>query len=76
VRSIRISAAITLILILVQVLGCATGSAFWPAGAAVILVDQNARRVLAEVPVDQRAIVKRRSLFITNQTPAVVIDSA
>ena len=74
VRSIRISAAIAPILIVGEVSGCGSGSAIWPAGTEVILVDPNARQVYAEVPVDQRAIVKRRSLLVTNQTPAVVVD--
>lgn len=77
-RSIRLCGWVSFILVLSCASGCAyyyyDGGVYWPAGTAALLQDRDAPRVLARVPTEQRAIVKRRSLAIPNNTRVTVVD--
>jgi hypothetical protein len=74
-RATRLCGSAPFILVLSCLSGCAyEGGGYWPAGTAAFLQDRDAPRVLAEVPPEQRAVVKRRSLTIPNHTPVTVID--
>ncbi len=73
--SIRRSGLVFVILIVSFVSGCGyDADVYWPAGTEATLQDRYAPRVLAAVPTDQRAIVKRRSLAIPNNTPVTIVD--
>jgi hypothetical protein len=74
-RSIRLSLLFAVILVVSHASGCAYDTGvYWPPGTAATLADRSAPRVLTEVPPEQRAIVKRRSLAISNGTPVTVVD--
>jgi hypothetical protein len=74
-RAIRLSGPIAVILIVGYASGCGyVASATWPTGTAAVVQGPNAKRVLARVPAEERSIVKRRSLAITNNTPVSIVD--
>jgi hypothetical protein len=74
-RSIRRLGLVAVLFAMSCTSGCAyDAGVFWPPGTAATLADRSAPRVLAEVPPEQRAIVKRRSLAIPNGTPVTVVD--
>lgn len=74
-RSIRLSGPIALIFVVSHASGCGNAvDVNWPTGTEAIVQDRGAQRVLAEVPIDQRESVKRRTLSITNKTPVIVVD--
>jgi hypothetical protein len=71
-RSIRLSIAIVVVLILIP--GCGPDEMVWPAGTEAILADSHASKVIARVPGDQRPKAKRRSLWLPNQSPVIIVD--
>ena len=74
-RSIRLCGWVSSILVLSWASGCAyEDGGYWPAGTAALLQDRDAPRVLGRVPTEQRAIVKRRSMAIPNNTRVTVVD--
>jgi hypothetical protein len=74
-RSIRLSGPIAVILAVSHASGCGSDpKAYLPPGTATVVQNRDAKRVLARVPADYRAIVKRRSLAITNDTPVTIVN--
>ena len=75
-RSIRLSGPIAVILVVSHASGCGSDATNvnWSAGTAAVLRDPYAPRVMARVPTEQRAVVKHRSLAITNNTPVTILD--
>jgi hypothetical protein len=75
-RLIRLSGPLVLIFVVNNASGCGNPGAdvYWPTGAAVVLQDRDAPQVLGDVPIEHRAIVKRRSLAIANSTSAIIVD--
>lgn len=74
-RSTRFSPLLAVILVVSHTSGCSyDAGVYWPAGTAATLADRSAPRVLAGVPPEQRALVKRRSLALPNGTPVTVVD--
>jgi hypothetical protein len=72
--AIRHTGIVAVIIIASHASGCGSAAeVYWPAGTAAFVRDCDAPRVLAEVPVEQRAIVKRRSLAFANNTPVTVL---
>jgi hypothetical protein len=74
-RSIRLSGPIAVILVVSHASGCGPApNVYLPPGTAVVVQSPDAKRVVARVPVEDRAIVKRRSLAITNNTAVTIVD--
>ena len=58
-----------------HVSGCGSAvDVYWPPGTSAVLCDRDAPRVLAKVPIEQRAMIKRRSLAIANNTPVAIVE--
>jgi hypothetical protein len=73
-RYLRLSSLAYVILIVSHASGCGSSAVNLPAGTPALLLDRDAPRVLADVPPEQRAIAKRRSLAIVKGTPVAVLE--
>ena len=75
-RLFRLSSPAVLIFVVNHASGCGSPGAdvCCPTGTAVVLQDRDAPRVLADVAIDYRAIVKRRSLAIANNTSVIIAE--
>ncbi len=73
-RSIRLAITIALMVILIPGCGPDVDLSGWPAGTEAILADSQASKVIAQVPSDQRPKANRRSLWLANQSPVVIVD--
>ena len=74
-QSIHLLGLMAVILVVSYASGCAgDADVSWSTGTPALLQDRDAPRVLARVPLEQRAAVRRRSLTIPNGTPVVIVD--
>ena len=73
-RSVRLSRLAAVIVVVSHGSGCGSSEVYLPTGTAAMLQDRDAPRVLARVPIEQRANVKRRSLTLMNTTPVTILD--